>query len=120
MDYFTAIPTPNANDFDDDPNYEVFPVVGMNRSYIAMNVSTDKFKDARVRQAVAYGIDRQMIWDRRAGGTGAVASTFIVPNSGFADEQYQMPQGDVSEGLSNRWKKPALKRMPTESISPRK
>ena len=96
VDYYTSIPTQNANDFDNDPNYEIFPVVGMNRSYIAANVSNDKFKDARVRQAIAYGIDRQMIWDRCAGGTGAVASTFIAPNTGFADEQYKMPERDVS------------------------
>ena len=97
VDYYTSIPTQNANDFDNDPNYEIFPVVGMNRSYIAANVSNDKFKDARVRQAIAYGIDRQMIWDRCAGGTGAVASTFIAPNTGFADEQYKMPERDVAK-----------------------
>ena len=97
VDYYTSIPTQNANDFDNDPNYEVYPVVGMNRSYVTVNMTNDKFKDPRVRQAIAYGIDRQMIWDRCAGGTGAVASTFIAPNTGFADEKYQMPERDVAK-----------------------
>ena len=97
VDYYTAIPTQNANDFDNDPNYEVYPVIGMNRSYIAVNIESERFKDVRVRQAIAYGIDRQMIWDRCAGGTGAIANTFIAPNTGFADENYQMPQRDVAK-----------------------
>lgn len=97
VDYYTGIPSQNANDFDNDPNYEIFPTLSMNRSYLAANVTNDKFKDARVRQAIAYGIDRHMIWDRCAGGTGAAASTFISPTTGFADEQYQMPERDVAK-----------------------
>ena len=60
-------------------------------------LATSIFKDVRLRQAVAMGVDRQGIYDRVANGTGALAEYFISPlwEGKYLDKQYTMPARDV-------------------------
>lgn len=100
VDYYVDIPAANRNDFDNNSDYIVYPSLGINRTYITVNFKDEVFGQSAVRQAMALGLDRQGIWDRTAGGTGAVASTFISPVfSDFVDETYQMPERDVEKAM---------------------
>lgn len=97
VDYYTSIPVMNVNDFDNDPNFEIVPVIGINRSYVTFNQENEHFKDVKVRQAIAYAIDRDALFARCSNGTGAKAETFISRTTGFADEQYKMPERDIAK-----------------------
>lgn len=44
-----------------DPNLKVEKFPGVNIVYLAFNVETDPLKDARVRQAICYSVDRESI-----------------------------------------------------------
>ncbi len=98
IDYLgTTVPTANKHELDDDPNYKHFHYLSINRTYITFNMSEGIFTDARLRQAVAMGVDRQGIYDRVANGTGALAEYFISPvwEGTYLDTQYRMPDRDV-------------------------
>lgn len=98
VDYFVEIPAANADDFDSNPDYTVYPELGINRSYLTFNLANENFSKPEVRQAIALGVDRQAIWDRTAGGKGQVAETFISPVfTDFADTTYKMPDRDIAK-----------------------
>lgn len=98
VDYMgMSIPVANKHELDNDPNYKHFHYLSINRTYITFNMETSIFKDVRLRQAVAMGVDRQGIYDRVANGTGALAEYFISPlwKGKYLDKQYTMPARDV-------------------------
>ena len=98
VDYLgVSVPTANKHELDNDPNYKHFHYLSINRTYITFNMETSIFKDVRLRQAVAMGVDRQGIYDRVANGTGALAEYFISPlwEGKYLDKQYTMPARDV-------------------------
>lgn len=99
VDYLgTGVPSANTNDFDDNPDYEVYLQLSMNRLYLAFNFEDEHFSKPEVRKAVAMGVDRQMIYDRVANGVGGVAETFISPMAeDFADDRYTMPEHNVEQ-----------------------
>ena len=99
VDYLgTGVPSTNTNDFDDNPDYEVYLQLSMNRLYLAFNFEDEHFSKPEVRKAVAMGVDRQMIYDRVANGVGGVAETFISPMAeDFADDRYTMPEHNVEQ-----------------------
>lgn len=101
IDYMTDIPNANANDFDSKTDeYYVFPILGINRTYVTVNFENEIFGKKEVRQAMALGLDRKGVWDRTAGGVGQVATTFISPVfTDFADETYQMPERNIEEAM---------------------
>ncbi|HET9026857.1 MAG TPA: ABC transporter substrate-binding protein [Trueperaceae bacterium] len=64
-----------------DPNLEVVSGGGgLNTSYLAMHQNQPPFDDVRVRQAVAYAIDRQAIVDAFYAGQATTAED-ILPDS---------------------------------------
>ncbi len=98
VDYMgMSIPVANKHELDNDPNYKHFHYLSINRTYITFNMKNSIFKDVRLRQAVAMGVDRQGIYDRVANGTGALAEYFISPlwEGKYLDKQYTMPDRDV-------------------------
>ena len=99
VDYLgTGVPSANTNGFDDNPDYEVYLQLSMNRLYLAFNFEDEHFSKPEVRKAVAMGVDRQMIYDRVANGVGGVAETFISPMAeDFADDRYTMPEHNVEQ-----------------------
>ncbi len=51
--------------------------------YMGLNLRRDKFKDKRVRQAIAYGLEREMILDRSIDGKGNIVDVAILPSMKF-------------------------------------
>ena len=100
VDYLgTSIPVANKHELDEDPDYKHFHYLSINRTYVTFNMKNSIFKDVRLRQAVAKGVDRQGIYDRVANGTGALAEYFLSPlwKDNYLDTQYKMPERNVEE-----------------------
>lgn len=96
IDYFTNIPKANIHDFDNNPDYQVYEYLSINRTYMTFNFEDEIVGNPLVRQAINLGVDREGIYTRTMNGTGAVAKTFISPLfTDFVDDTYQLPSRDI-------------------------
>jgi ABC-type transport system substrate-binding protein len=66
-----------------DPNLKVAQFPGVNVSYLLFNATAEPLSDARVRQAIAYAIDRQAIVKELLLGQARVANS-ILPEQSWA------------------------------------
>lgn len=62
---------------------KVVDLVPFNVAYLSMNINNKPFDDVKVRQAVAYAINKQEILDTAYSGVGTVADDFLP--DGLAD-----------------------------------
>jgi peptide/nickel transport system substrate-binding protein len=70
-----------------DSNLTLYPRPGMNVMYLGMNNTIAPFTDVRVRQAIAYGVDRQRIVDNFYPAGSTAADQFMPPGlSGYTPE----------------------------------
>lgn len=51
--------------------------------YMGFNLRRDKFKDKKVRQAITYGLDREMILNRSIDGKGNIVDVAMLPSMKF-------------------------------------
>jgi peptide/nickel transport system substrate-binding protein len=59
----------------------------LNVGYVGFNISMPPLDNPKVRQAIAYGLDRQGVVDSFYGGRGEVAKEFMPPSLfGYADD----------------------------------
>jgi len=65
--------------FDADPNFQVVFELGGEVSYTFLNVNMPELQDIRVRQAIAYAIDRQPHIDAALAGYGDPTCLMAVP-----------------------------------------
>jgi len=75
------------------PGIETRSVTSYTYQWMNINQSRDYFKDARVRQAISFAINRQAIVDQLLAGEGMYAVSSITPSSpyfnpAFADDPY--------------------------------
>lgn len=59
--------------------------------YLGMNVTSDLFKDKRVRQAINYSVDKQKIVDRVYNGKRGIATGVLPPGFPGYNEKNQVP-----------------------------
>src|SRR5206468_1120321 len=64
-----------------DPNLKVVEAPGTNYQYMAFNLNDPIFRDLRVRQAFAYGIDREQIIKYLWRGLARPAVGLLPPNN---------------------------------------
>ena len=70
---------------------------GLNIGYLAMNTQNKPFDDRRVRQAIAYSIDKDAIIKLVFAGTGEKAKNFIPPNIWAFNDAIQDYPYDVTK-----------------------
>jgi peptide/nickel transport system substrate-binding protein len=69
-----------------DSNLQVIDRPPFNVAYVGFNVGTPPLDDIAVRQAIAYGLDRQSVVDKFYAGRAEVAHQFMPPEvEGYAD-----------------------------------
>lgn len=85
-----GIDNPGPGDFDvirNDPTLQLLERPGTNVFYFGINNRVEPFNDVRVRQALAYAIDRQRIVDNYYPAGSIAASQFMPPSIfGFTGE----------------------------------
>lgn len=67
-----------------DPNLALTPLEPFNIAFLSLNLNNKPFDDPKVRQAIAYAIDKQAILDSFYGGVGAIADDFLPETLGWA------------------------------------
>lgn len=98
IDYLPSVPTANQHDFDNDPNYEVYSFLSINRTYLTFNMEKEPFNNPKLRQAVAYAIDRKAIVDRLGNGISALPEYFISPLfKEYLNDDYKLPERDIAK-----------------------
>ena len=65
------------------PGIETRSITSYTYQWMNINQSRDYFKDARVRQAISFAINRQAIVDQLLGGEGTYAVSSITPSSPY-------------------------------------
>lgn len=85
-----GIDNPAPEDFatiENDTNLALYPRDPLNIFYIGFNHDLPPFDDVRVRQAIAYAIDRQRIVDQYYAEGSQVAKVFVPPaiQPGYSD-----------------------------------
>jgi ABC-type transport system substrate-binding protein len=89
-----GIDNPGADDFDAiraNPELALFPRTALNVFYLGMNNTKDYWKNDKIRQAIAIGIDRQRIVDTFYPPGSSVASHFTpcdIPGGCTGEEWY--------------------------------
>jgi peptide/nickel transport system substrate-binding protein len=75
-----------------DENLQILERPAFNVAYVTINHAMPPMDKLEVRQAVAYGLDRQAVVDNFYGGTGEVAKEFMPPSlPGYADDVTEYP-----------------------------
>lgn len=99
LDYIGSLPTQNVDDLDDDSNYEIVQTLGINRTYVTFNLEDEDFSKLEVRQAVAYALDQQSVFDR-VGGAGQKAEYLISPVfTDYINDSYTLPETNVDKAI---------------------
>jgi peptide/nickel transport system substrate-binding protein len=73
----SAVPPGLIPLFTPEQGFEVAAARGINTTYIGVNTQAPALRDARVRQALAYAIDRPALIKAKLGGRAELASSFI-------------------------------------------
>jgi peptide/nickel transport system substrate-binding protein len=70
-----------------DENLQIIDRPAFNVAYVGFNIAKKPTDDIKVREAIAYGLDRQAVVDNFYSGRGAVATQFMPPEViGYADD----------------------------------
>lgn len=111
-----GIDNPGADDFEtikNDPELQLHPRTALNIMYLGMNNTKTYWKNEKIRQAVAMGIDRQRIVDTYYPPGSSVASHFTpcdIPGGCTGDEWYSfdlaaakklLAEGMAEEGVTS-------------------
>lgn len=78
--FIQPLPTSEADALDNEAGIEVFSGPSMNVFYIGINVSLDKYKDVKVRQAMNHAINKDQLIAQILDGYGRVADSAIAPS----------------------------------------
>jgi len=86
VDIITKVPTDLMGQIEADTNSEITLCNGTRSYFIGMNCLYGVFTDKRVRQAMNYAIDMELIVKTFYSGLGEVIPTILSPNAiGYAD-----------------------------------
>src|SRR6185436_7223976 len=70
-----------------DDNLQILDRPAFNVGYVGFNQAKKPLDNPKVRQAIAYGLNRQEVVDNFYGGRGEVAKEFMPPEvTGYADD----------------------------------
>lgn len=92
IDIMTAVPVHAINEIINHPDLELRPVAGTRSYFTEFNVRRPPFDDVRVRKAVSYALDVELIIDEFLDGLGQPLTTILSPLSfGHNDELQPYP-----------------------------
>jgi ABC-type transport system substrate-binding protein len=111
-----GIDNPGADDFETiaaNPELQLFPRTALNVMYLGMNNTKPFWKNDKIRQAIAMGVDRQRIVDTFYPPGSSVASHFTpcdIPGGCTGEEWYEfdpaaardlLAEGMAEEGITS-------------------
>jgi len=92
VDDFPRVAAQNLAQFQSDPRFQVLIGGTEGKTILAMNNKKKPLDDLRIRQAIAYAIDRKAIIDGAMNGLGTPIGSHLTPNDpGYVDLTGQYP-----------------------------
>ncbi|MGD0184892.1 MAG: ABC transporter substrate-binding protein [Roseiarcus sp.] len=92
VDAFPRVTVTGLPQFQSDPRFQVLIGGTEGKTILAMNNKKKPLDDVRVRQAIAYAIDRKAIIDGAMNGMGTPIGSHLTPNDpGYVDLTGQYP-----------------------------
>src|SRR5271155_1504681 len=86
VDAFPRVVAQSLEQFQSDPRFQVLIGGTEGKTILAMNNKKKPLDDLKVRQAIAYAIDRKAIIDGASNGLGAPIGSHLTPNDpGYVD-----------------------------------
>jgi peptide/nickel transport system substrate-binding protein len=86
IDAFPRIAAPSLDQFKADPRFQVMVGGTEGKTILAINNRKAPLSELKVRQAIAYAIDRKAIIDGASNGLGAPIGSHLTPNDpGYVD-----------------------------------
>jgi peptide/nickel transport system substrate-binding protein len=95
-----------------DDNLKILDRPAFNVAYVGINQKKPPFNNLKVRQAVAYGLDREAVVNNFYGGRGVVAKEMMPPEvEGYADDvtEYKYDPAKAKQLLQQAGVKTPLK-----------
>jgi peptide/nickel transport system substrate-binding protein len=93
LDAFPRIATTSLDQFQADPRYQVMVGGTEGKTILAINNKRPPFDQLKVRQAIAYALDRKAIIDGGSNGLGTPIGSHMTPNDpGYIDLTGRYPQ----------------------------
>jgi peptide/nickel transport system substrate-binding protein len=87
IDGYDLVEPQDIETIEGDENLQILDRPAFNVAYVGINQKQQPMDDIRVRQAVAYGLNRQQVVDSFYAGRGEVANEFMPPELfGYADD----------------------------------
>ena len=96
IDWTDSIPTQRVNQLRDDDSVNLAVTPSNDYWYLALNEARKPWNDVRVRQAIAYGIDRDAIVAATSNGTAA-QNQLAVPQGSFWYTDYDKYDYDIEQ-----------------------
>jgi peptide/nickel transport system substrate-binding protein len=99
IDWTDSIPTQRVAQLKNDDSIKLAVTPGNDYWYLALNEAREPWKDARVRQAIAYAIDRKAIVQATSYGT-ATANQLAIPQGNRWYTPYDTYRYDIEKAKS--------------------
>ncbi|MDT5286193.1 MAG: peptide/nickel transport system substrate-binding protein [Mycobacterium sp.] len=99
IDWTDSIPTQRVAQLKNDDSIKLAVTPGNDYWYLALNEAREPWKDARVRQAIAYAIDRKAIVQATSYGT-ATANQLAIPQGNPWYTPYDTYRYDIEKAKS--------------------
>jgi peptide/nickel transport system substrate-binding protein len=96
IDWTDAIPAQRVGQLRDDDSIQLTVTPSNDYWYLALNEARKPWDDVRVRQAIAYGIDRDAIVQATSYGT-AVANQLAIPKGNSSYTHYDTYRYDIDK-----------------------
>ncbi len=100
VDIIQAVPPELVDTLDQTPGIQVKTAPGTQPKWMEMNVNKPPFDDVRVRQALNYAVDKQLIIDEIYGGRAVVLPGALSPYNNFANQSLEPYAYDPDMALS--------------------
>ncbi|MBN1840386.1 MAG: peptide-binding protein [Campylobacterales bacterium] len=99
LDVGTLTPLQLERQIDEDfrKNYAIYEDIAHTYSYMGFNLQSEKFKDARIREALSLAIDREELVDILYFGHGKVCTGPFMPGTGAFNKNVKAPKQDIAK-----------------------
>ena len=100
VDIIQAVPAELIPTLEQTPGIQVKTVPGTQPKWMELNVNKAPFDDARVRQALNYAVDKQLIIDAIYGGRAVALPGPLSPYNNFVNKSLQPYAYDADKALA--------------------
>jgi len=100
VDIIQAVPAELVDTLDQTPGIQVKGAAGTQPKWMEMNVNMAPFDDVRVRQALNYAVDKDLIIDAIYGGRAVALPGPLSPYNNFVNKSLSPYPYDPDEALS--------------------